>query len=83
MVEVLSPQLNALVVLHVVLQLLIAGHSVAKETILVPRLLLLVVHHLVREVLFDGAMDLLRLLLVMGVKQLTCRGVVVSVGVVR
>ena len=40
------------------------------------RLLLLVVHHLVSKVLFDGAVDLLCLLLVMSMKQLTCWSVV-------
>ena len=68
MVQVLCVQLYALIVLNMELELLVADHSVAKETVLVSSLLGFVIHQLVREVLFDGAMDLLNLLLVMGGK---------------
>ena len=70
MVQVLCVQLYALIVFDMELELLVADHSVAKETVLVSSLLGFVIHQLVREVLFDGAMDLLNLLLVMGGKEL-------------
>ena len=76
MVQVLCVQLYALIVFDMELELLVADHSVAKETVLVSSLLGFVIHQLVREVLFDGAMDLLNLLLVMGGKELvSCRHV--------
>lgn len=51
--QVLSVQLNALVMLHVGLQLLVAHHSVTEETELLPGLLLFVVHQLIDEVVLD------------------------------
>ena len=82
MVQVLCVQLYALVVLDMDLELLVADHSVAKETVLVSSLLGFVVHQLVREVFFDGAMDLLNLLLVMGGKELVGCGHMGHMGVV-
>ena len=70
MVQVLCVQLYALVVLNMELELLVADHSVTKETVLVSSLFGFVIHQLVREVFFDGAMDLLNLLFVMGGKEL-------------
>ena len=82
MVQVLCVQLYALIVLDMELELLVADHSVAKETVLVSSLLGFVIHQLVREVLFDGAMDLLNLLLVMGGKKLMGCGHMGHMGIV-
>ena len=65
MIEVLSLQLNALVMLHVDPKLVVADHSVTEKSELVACLGLFEVHHLVSEVLFDCFVHLSHFFLVM------------------
>lgn len=59
--QVLGVQLDALVVLHVRLELLVADHGVAEEAILVTTLLHLIVDQLVHEVVLDSLVQLFNL----------------------
>lgn len=53
MIEMLSLQLNALIMFHMNLKLVVADHCVTKKSELMACLRLFEVHHLASEVLFD------------------------------
>jgi len=64
-IEMLSPQLDALIMLHMDLKLVVADHSVTEKSELVACLRLFEVHHLGSEVLFDSFVHLCDFFLVM------------------
>lgn len=72
-VQVFCCQLDALVVLHVQLQLVVADHRVTEQTVVMTRLLLLIVDHLVSKIFFDSLMDFVSLLLLMVLQNLVSR----------